>query len=107
MFEDGIEKGEGDAQWLAPESVCFEMGFDINKKRTFQRAIIEETEFRRCVACRKSYMDPRNKPRRREFARKTLEERPTKEDFRDIRYSDEVHVGYGPQGRMYVYRKPG
>jgi hypothetical protein len=40
-------------------------------------------------------MDPQNKPRRREFARKTLEERP-KEDFRDIRYSDEVHVGYGP-----------
>jgi hypothetical protein len=52
MFEDGIEKGDGDAQWLAPESVCFEMGYNIDKKRTFQRAIIEETEFRRCIACR-------------------------------------------------------
>jgi hypothetical protein len=67
------KKGEGDAQWLAPESLCFEMGYDINKKRTFQRAIIEETEFRRCTACRKSWTDPQNKPRRREFARKTFE----------------------------------
>ena len=76
MFEEGIEKGEGDAQWLAPESLCFEMGYDVDTKRTFQRAIIEEIEFRKCVACRRSWMDPQNKPRRREFARKTLEETP-------------------------------
>ena len=54
MFEEGIEKGEGDAQWLAPESLRFEMGYDVDKKRMFQRAIKEETEYRRCKACQKS-----------------------------------------------------
>ena len=96
IFDEGIEKGEGDAQWLAPESLCFELGYNIDKKRTFQRAIAEDTEYRRCKACRRLFIDPNNKPRRREFARKTLEERPTKEDFRDIRYSDKTYIGYGP-----------
>jgi hypothetical protein len=96
MFEDRIEKGEGDAQWLAPESLCFEIGYNISSKRTFQKVITEAIEYRRCKAYYKSWINPKNKPRRREFVKKTLEERPTKEDFRDIRYSDETHIGYGP-----------
>ena len=39
MFEEGIEKGEGDAQWLAPESLCFEMGYDVDKNGRFNEQL--------------------------------------------------------------------
>ena len=105
-LDEDIQNG-GDTQWLPPEAIAYELGFDINQKRTIQKAIANHTEYSKCIACRKPWMDPSFKPRRVEFARKTLELRPTKEDYRDIRYSDEVHNRFGPQGRAYVYRKPG
>jgi hypothetical protein len=34
--------------------------------------------------------------KRVEFCRKILEEWPIKEDYRDIRYFDKVHISYSP-----------
>ncbi|KAL7940339.1 hypothetical protein V8C42DRAFT_356317 [Trichoderma barbatum] len=42
-----------------------------------------------------------------EFARKSLELRPAKEDYRDIIYSDEWHAACGDDRQVYILRKPG
>jgi hypothetical protein len=36
-----------------------------------------------------------------------LERYPKPEDWYTIRFSDEVHWGIGPQGKLYIIRKPG
>ena len=36
-----------------------------------------------------------------------LEERPNKEDWYDVRFSDEVYFGYSPTGTLRIIRKPG
>ncbi len=45
--------------------------------------------------------------RRVEEARKSLELRPHKRDWRDVRTSDEFHVTSGASGRVQILRKPG
>lgn len=32
---------------------------------------------------------------------------PKPEDWYRVRFSDEVHFGYGPQGKLRIIRKPG
>ncbi len=36
-----------------------------------------------------------------------LERYPNPEDWDHVRFSDEVHFGWGPQGKLRVIRKPG
>jgi hypothetical protein len=36
-----------------------------------------------------------------------LERYPEPDDWKRVRFSDEVHFGYGPQHRLYIIRKPG
>jgi hypothetical protein len=45
--------------------------------------------------------------RRVEYARKSLEKRPDSEDWRDIRWSDEFHLSFGPEGPAMIARRPG
>ena len=45
--------------------------------------------------------------KRVQWAKSALRKRPDPEDWYNIRFSDECHYGYGPQGRTYVIRKPG
>lgn len=40
-------------------------------------------------------------------AEKALEERPNKEDWRDIRFSDEWHAMCGQSRQVHVIRRPG
>jgi hypothetical protein len=41
------------------------------------------------------------------YAKKMLAKYPDSKDWRNVRFSDEVHFGYGPAGRIYVTRRPG
>ena len=36
-----------------------------------------------------------------------LQKYPKASDWHSVRFSDEVHFGYGPKGRLYVTRMPG
>ncbi|KAH0492913.1 hypothetical protein TgHK011_007840 [Trichoderma gracile] len=81
----------------------------VNKEvhwHTVRRAL-GTRQWRKCVACNKSYVSRQHAEQRVEFARKSLEERPAKEDYRDIHYSDEWHTSCGDEGLIYIFRKPG
>ncbi len=74
--------------------------------RTIQRAM-GTLNYRKCIACKKGWQSPANALRRVKWAKKMLQERPYKEDWRDVRFSDEVHFGWGPTGTLRIIRKPG
>ncbi|KAL7961126.1 hypothetical protein V8C34DRAFT_312214 [Trichoderma compactum] len=62
--------------------------------RTVRRAL-GTRDWRKCIACPRSFVSARYAKQREEFARKSLEIRPAKEDYRDILYSDEWHASCG------------
>ena len=64
-------------------------------------------KYRKCIACEKGFVSPVNAKRRLQAAKTALSFRPRPEDWRDIRWSDEAHVGLSPEGRVRIIRKPG
>lgn len=61
----------------------------------------------KCIACWKGWVSQRLAKRRLEYTRLMLERYPYKKDWKHIRFSDEVHFGLGPQGRLWIIRRPG
>ena len=74
--------------------------------RTVQRAL-GQRDWRHCIACRKSYVSPCHAKRRNKWAKDMLAKYPRPIDWRRVRFSDEVHFAFGPQGRLYILRRPG
>lgn len=63
--------------------------------------------YRCCVACARSWVAPSVATNRVNFAKKMLKKYPLPSDWYNVRFSDEVHLGYGPQARVWVTQKPG
>lgn len=74
--------------------------------RTIQRAM-ETLDYRKCIACPKSWVSQANAQKRVQYAQIMLEKYPQPENWHHIRFSDEIHFGFGPQGRIRVIRRPG
>jgi hypothetical protein len=64
-------------------------------------------DYHKCIACRKGWVKQNLADERKRYAEIMLERYPTKEAWRRVRFSDEVHFGLGPQGRLMIIRKPG
>ena len=90
---------------LTWQDLAIEAGLDVSG-RTLQRHMVH-MGYRRCLACRKGWVTAEVAAGRVEFATRMLAKYPDPEDWYHVRFSDEVHLGYGPQGRIYVTRKPG
>ncbi|KAL6695487.1 hypothetical protein J3F84DRAFT_374489 [Trichoderma pleuroticola] len=81
----------------------------INKEvssRIVRRAL-GTRDWRKCIACPRSFVSARHAEQREEFARKSLEIKPAKEDYRDIIYSDKWHASCGDNRVVRILRKPG
>lgn len=63
--------------------------------------------YRKCIACTKSWTAPATAERRIAYAREMLQKYPTPEHWKHVRFSDEVHFGWGPRGKLRIIRKPG
>ena len=62
--------------------------------------------YQRYLAYRKGWVTEKITKLRVKFAEEMLTKYPNPEDWYNIRFSDEVHLGFGPAGRIYVIRKP-
>jgi hypothetical protein len=82
------------------------MGLDLNVSGETIRRAVKDLNLRMCIACEKRYTSPHLRERRSEYARVMLERYPQPQDWRHIRFSGECHFGWGPQGRVYVIRRP-
>jgi hypothetical protein len=74
--------------------------------RTIRR-YMQDLDYHSCIACDKSWISPRMKEQRILFAREMLQLRPNPDDWKCIRFSDEVHFGLGPQRKLRIIRRPG
>jgi hypothetical protein len=74
--------------------------------RTIQRAM-GSLDYHKCIACDKAWVAPDVRADRRSFAREQLTERPTVHEWKNVRWSDEVHFGLGPQRKLRIIRRPG
>ena len=63
--------------------------------------------YRKCIACEKGWVSPNYADRRVKAAQLALLYRPTKERWRDIRWTDECHCAIGSEGHIRIIRKPG
>lgn len=74
--------------------------------RTVQR-VLGRLDYHTCVACQTSWVSKNHAAQRLQFAKDMLAKYPTKYDWRRVRFSDEVHFGLGPQGKLMIIRKKG
>ena len=100
-----LETAGFDGKSLTWEMLAYECNLDCSAK-TLKREM-HHLDWWKCIACRKSWTSPSHVKRRVEWAQDALFLRPNPEDWDNVRFSDEMHTGFGPQGRVYVTRKPG
>ncbi|KAJ6445173.1 HMG box protein [Purpureocillium lavendulum] len=74
--------------------------------RTLHRAM-GTLGYRRCLSCQRSVVHRRCREKRADWARRMLETYPVTEDWRRVRFSVELHFGFGLDGRVRLLPRPG
>ena len=100
LEEEGIE-----ARSLTWQQLGYEVGLDCSG-RTVQRAM-ETMDYHKCVSCKKGWVNLKTAAKRVEWSEFMLTRYPNSEDWNRVRFSDEVHFGWGPQSKLRIIRKPG
>jgi hypothetical protein len=85
----------------------FEAGIEGIQARTIARGMGDTMGDSKCIACQKQWVNKSTALHRKEWSKVTLERHPKPEDWHNIRFSDEVHWGFGPHGSICITRKPG
>jgi hypothetical protein len=107
IWENGFEGRTLTWNMLAEEAgIPGEKPGEFLSGKTIQRHL-GQYGWRHCVACRKSFLSKELKKKRVKWAKDMLAKYPTPKDWYRVRFSDEVHFSFGPQGRLYILRKPG
>ncbi|KAK3306050.1 uncharacterized protein B0T15DRAFT_217152 [Chaetomium strumarium] len=89
-IERFLESNGFDGRTVPYASLPAAAGLDLDiSARTVRRAV-GSLDFRFCVACQKQWASRRLKERRVEYSRIMLEKYPEREDWRYIRFSDEL-----------------
>jgi len=106
IIERFIDENGFDGRTTPWAGVPAAAGLDLDLSGETVRRAVKDLNLRMCIACEKKYISPRLKERREEYARTMLERYPDPEDWHHIRFSDECHFGFGPQGKCWVIRRP-
>ena len=99
-----IQREGWTARTLTFEALAQELDKDISAGTI--RRHLRSLNYRRCLACQKSWVHPRIAAQRVKLAKEMLQRFPTPDDWKQVRFSDETHLGFGPEGRAYILRKP-
>ncbi|KAG9258480.1 uncharacterized protein F5Z01DRAFT_670196 [Emericellopsis atlantica] len=63
--------------------------------------------YRRCLGCSRSWVHKKTREKRVEYAERMLEVYPQPHNWRFIRFSGELHFGFGLDGKMRLLPRPG
>ncbi|KAH8799419.1 hypothetical protein F5884DRAFT_811921 [Xylogone sp. PMI_703] len=105
VIESFIENNGFDGRTVPWAGLPAAAGLDIDACGETVRNIVKDLNFRMCIACEKSCFLTFGR-KRIEYSRIMLERYPEPEDWWHVRFSDEVHFGWGPSGKVYVIRRP-
>ena len=93
------------ARSLTWDQLAIEAGLEVSGL-TLRRAM-GTMDYHKCVAWRKGWVNEQLARYRVDFAKIMLERYPTPDSWRRVRFSDEVHFGWGPTGAARIIRRPG
>ena len=88
------------------EQLATEIGADITG-RTMKNILRSALDYEKCLACVKGWLGAKPMEKRVEYAHRMLFKYPEPEQWDRVRFSDEVHFGYGPEGQLRIIRQPG
>ncbi|TQW00879.1 HMG box protein [Cordyceps javanica] len=74
--------------------------------RTMRRAM-GTLLYRRCLRCDDTWVNPRHRTARVEYARARLKALTNAEDWKRVRFSAELHFAFGMDGRVRLLPRPG
>lgn len=95
-----------EAKALPWEAVAAEVEAEVTEQ-TIRKTMNVALGYGKRLACVKGHQSEHAKAKRMEWASFMLAKYPLKEDWRHIRFSDEIHFGYGPEDQLRIIRKPG
>ena len=105
-MERYIEESDAIGRAVSWETLGYEVGLEDVSARTIQRAM-GRLDYHKCVACTKSWIGSTLAQKRCDHATLMLQRYPFKSDWYHVRFSDEVHFGLGPMGKLMIIRRPG
>ena len=105
MYEmERILETEGiEARAYTWEQLGYEVGLECSG-RTIKKAM-GTIDYHKCIACRRGWVNEKTRKDRLEYATIMLQRYPNPQDWYRVRFSYEVHFGYGPQDKLHIIRK--
>jgi hypothetical protein len=94
-----------DGHALNWDELVMNFGFDISGQ-TLQRRM-NQRNFFLFIACNKPWIPEIAAARRVAWCQLMLSKYPKSEDWHHVRFSDEVHFGWGPKGKTRIIRRRG
>lgn len=70
--------------------------------RTMHRALKASLSYENCLAYVRGWINEKSMQKRKDWASDMLTKYPNPEDWNRVRFSDEVHFGYGPEGQLRI-----
>lgn len=95
-----------EAKGLSWKQLATKVGADVNG-RTIHSIMRDALDYNKYLACVKGWLFDRAKERRVEWATTMINRYPQPKDWYQVRFSDEVHFSYGPEGQLRIIQKPG
>lgn len=104
MWDDGRYMNDETFNWAALAKAA---GVEMTcNPRTLHRTM-GTMWYRRCLGCGRSVVHKRCCDKRVDWARRMLEAYPQPQDWRPVRFSIELHFGFGLDGKMRLLPRPG
>lgn len=104
--EEAIKEHAWDVKTMSWDAIVKEVLDSPCSGNTLQRTMKVMNHFR-CISCSRGWVHPNLARERVDFAQAMLQWKPSAGDWQNVRFSDTLHVMYGPRGRARVTRRPG
>ena len=95
-----------DAKGMGWLGLVWELDLDVHPQ-TLQRTMRDTMTYGGHAAATAEELPQRTKDDRWAWADTMLFERADPEDWKNVRWSDEFHAGFGPEGQLWIIRKRG
>lgn len=97
---------KSETQRLPWQGVAWSLDLDVNAE-TLRRTMREALTWGKYDACVQEELPQRTQDDRVRWCRKNQRIHPTLKSWKRVRWSDEFHAGFGPEGQLKIFRKRG
>ncbi|KAL2053609.1 hypothetical protein ABVK25_006262 [Lepraria finkii] len=95
-----------EAKGMPWDAISWTMDFEVSG-HTLQRTMRDALTYSKHLSALKEHLPEPLRQKRKKWAGDMYAKYPKPEDWERVRFSDEVHAGYGPEGHLWIARKRG